>query len=226
MKKTALVLFVVFVGAGLYATPVYTGETYADFGNYYVDGSVNSIPGDPASNPAGYYLWTGDESRNTWSVRWTGNDEGTSVWYDWYGSIEIATGDGVKEILFEAAHSDSVTFHDLDSILGVDYIAFEGYAGPHYDGFDFKIDGEVGDIISFKLGSTMWDFTGSTSSPVSAQNIYIGQDLNSDVDVLIQPFNDTYVQSFEVPAPVPEPATICLVALGLLSFVVVRKRKE
>jgi hypothetical protein len=200
------------------ATPVYTGPTAADFGT-----GDTGLPGAPGSNAAGYYLWT---TGTTWSVRWTGNDYGTYDWYDWFGSVELTNlVDGtVTSVRFESTHTDQVSFVVDQLFTDQDFIAFQGYAGPHYDGFDFTIDNSIFAVLDFELGSSL--FSSLTPSPydVAGSNIFIGQDLKTPKVQVQETGNGRIVQRFEV--AVPEPSVLTLLGIGLLGVGLSRWRRN
>ena len=218
-----------FMASSAFATPVYTGDTYADF-------SLNP----PLPTASGYYIWSNEE-RTSWSVRWTGNNNGSTQWGQWFGSIEFGGLEvgGVSEVQFESGHSDEVNLFDFD-IPGIsDVITYTGYAGPLWDaawdvsfmlfragplwdGFDFTIDSAIaGEVIGFNLGSTL--FSLDTIGEQESMGIFVGQDYAS-VNVLVQGTTDSSgrTQNFEI--SVPEPGSLALFSLGILGLGLSRRK--
>lgn len=216
MKKVLLTLLgLAALGFSSFApaTPVYTGDTVADFG-------LN--PGDAGSNPAGFYLWS-DATKANWSLRWTGNDFGTTTRYDWFGTIELTSlVDGsVRKVDFESV--DSV--NSYADVFGTDqdFITFSGRAGNAWDGFDFSIDTSIVAVVDWELGSSMFSSMTPGSYAQESMGIYIGQNFDTPMVQVQQRSNGAIVQRFET---VPEPTALLLMATGLIGVGVARTRRR
>ncbi|MDX1695490.1 MAG: PEP-CTERM sorting domain-containing protein [Ketobacteraceae bacterium] len=198
------------MASSAFATPVYTGDTFADF---------DTNP--PLPTDSGYYIWS-NEDRTSWSVRWTGNNNNNTQSGSWYGSIELGGLEltSVTEVQFESVDSTFVLDLDVPGIS--DVITHQAYAGPVWDGFDFTLESAIaGEVIGFNLGSSLFSLGGNGEK--DSVGIFIGS-AYSGTQVLVQGAGDSsrVTQNFEI--SVPEPGSLALFSLGIIGLSLARRK--
>lgn len=203
------------------ATPVYTGETYADYG-------VGGVPELP--NATGYYIWSNDDQKTSWSVRWTGNGDGVTDDETWSGNIEFINNDNTSTtaVLWETSgYYEDGNIDHYDGIFG-EFVSYDGHAGPHWDGFDFTLGADATDgLLRFNLGGSYYDNLDLSNTAETGYAMWIGD--GNVMDVFVEEaFGGVTFQSFETsaPAPVPEPATMLLFGTGLAGLAGIRRKKS
>lgn len=207
------------------ATPMYSGDTFATWG----EGGVPTLP-----TATGYYIWSNDDSKTSWSVRWTGNGNGTTDDETWVGNIEFVNNDNTNTtaVLWETSgyYQDGSITH-YDSWFG-EFITYDGHEGPHWDGFDFTLAGDANSgMLQFNLGGSYYTdldlYTSGNGTEATAMWIGDGNTMNVFVEQWGNgPNAGVTYQSFETPAPVPESATIMLFGIGLLGIAGINRRKK
>ncbi|MCM0083351.1 PEP-CTERM sorting domain-containing protein [Geomonas sp. Red32] len=222
MKKLlTLICAAIFIAAmapAAMATPVYSGDTYANFG----------VGNNPTASEAGYYLWSNDPDRRSWSLRWTGGSTGNE---NFFGTLRLSLPASSNTVDFETYTFFGMPAGDVAYSMpfnGSDYITFKAVEGTGWDGIDFTVGGVPGDLISLSLGGDL--FSGTAGDTATASKIYVGQDLSNPVVVVgnyLPPCGTlTPVLNFDVPAPVPEPGSLVLLGAGFLGVAIYCKRRK
>jgi hypothetical protein len=246
MKKVLVVAWcflMLGVAGPAFSTPIYNGNT--DGGGFtatQLDPNTNELVQIPQLPPitdpaaAGYYVWSNDPERLSWSVRWTGATTEGNPLDKWFGSIEFQGRDltEASRVLWElvGTNQDGNLNIDLQGATQDSIYWTRAFAGSGWDGFDFMINPEIpgpGKVIGFNLGSTLFNDLAFTDQGASS-GIFIGDTKNAPL-VLVDNFK-LYgeivgkSQNFEIPAPIPEPSTLLLLGAGLVGLVYVKRRRD
>ncbi len=225
MKKIIVlaVASLMLMSASAFATPVFTGDTYASWGE-------RGLPSLPTAT--GYYIWSNDEYRTSWSVRWSGNGNGSTDGEDWYGSVDFVGNDmtSMTAVAWDSGDGVDPVYTNLAPYSDIEFIRYSAYAGWHWDGFDFTISKEAdAGRLRFNLGGSYYSdlVLNDTDDGVAAYAMWIGDGdvMNVNVATTTQLDPNYQFQSFETPAPVPEPGTLLLLGSGLIGLAYLKRRK-
>lgn len=204
------------------AIPLYTGSTDSTLGS-----GTSGIPASPYD--AGYYIWSNDHQRFSWSIRWTNDSANVATFF---GKILYGNEVTGHSILFE----NSGSYIDRMSVTTDDgLIKWKAYASNGWDGIDFDLSATspVGNTLQFMLGSSLFSNMTVSTNQVAGNSIFIGDERNNP---MVQVQNLTVsglaggtisgiAQEFQIPAPVPEPGTMVLLGFGMLGLAIYGKRR-
>ena len=167
---------------------------------------ITGKPNYEVGKELGYYIWTDNEARTDWHIRWSG--DGPNTIFSGYIILEGNEFDTFYKFKFEN-HANSLADWSFNTDEAATYFAI---ANIGEDGLDFTITNlSSPSYVGFDLFMNMDQKIG--------ENIFFGADnitaasLGSDGD-------------FKVAAPVPEPATMLLFGTGLVGLAGVARRKK